>query len=373
MFTMSFIGDLWLSSESLSLAGSKIKVSKDSFVEVLPFLKDSDSVVLNLEGPVGSIGSVRSERSTVIYNSPAIIRCLSKLNNPVAILGNNHICDYGLEGIHKTVKTCERYGVRFVGAGRNLTEACSPLIYQIHDAQIGLLSFTSDVREVGSVIATQKDGGCGSYEDLKHILPILRSVRKKVDILIVSLHWGMEFFEYPHPEQRKLAYLLIDNGVDLIIGHHPHVIQGVEKYRGGLIFYSLGNFFFPAFRNLNGRIQFPKKLSRKSILLKIQIKNKKIVDFSLAWGFVRKDLKIKILNDTPLENCVEYFKRLSENLEIEYYGKMWDEYEKKRKKELRRESIKDAVKKVFRMSPSEIIHSVKIEDVTRNIGRIFGK
>jgi len=145
----------------------------------------------------------------------------------------------------------------------NLEEATMPCIINIKDISIGLLSFGWDLIQCHK--ASNKTPGVAPI-DKDLILQQIKVLRKKVDILIVFLHWGYELEIYPLPVHRKLARILIENGVDFVIGSHPHIIQGFEKYKNSYIFYSLGNFFFPNILYDNKASPYFNKIERMNLL-----------------------------------------------------------------------------------------------------------
>lgn len=124
----------------------------------------------------------------------------------------------------------ENNRIRTVGAGKNQKEASEGIILEKKGIKLGFLAYTTSKDYVHSIIATENSGGCVSYEDLHKVQKDIEKIKKTVDIVCVSLHWGHEYFSYPSPEQIEIAHQIIDFGCDIIIGHHPHMMQGVEKY-----------------------------------------------------------------------------------------------------------------------------------------------
>jgi len=188
----------------------------------------------NLETVLSNRGN-SPEKRVSLRTDPGNICYLKNNGFNIVNIANNHIMDYGEEGLFDTIDILKKSNIRFIGAGRNIEEAVRSEIFNKHGLSIGFMGFTS----VG-IAAEEKSSGCAPLSK-KLIIKCVSEVRKQVDILVVSLHWGIEYVFYPAPEQQKLARVLIDNGADLIIGHHPHVIQGIEEYRNKLIIYSLGN------------------------------------------------------------------------------------------------------------------------------------
>jgi len=130
--------------------------------------------------------------------------------------------------------------IQYIGVGHSKEQAARPAIIRQGNIQIGFLGFYGpDTVLVPDCYIAPID------EDL--ILHQIAGLRDEVDFIVVSLHWDVENVFYPSPAQQRLARNLIDHGVSIILGHHPHVLQGIERYQDGLILYSLGNFNFHQF------------------------------------------------------------------------------------------------------------------------------
>lgn len=213
------------------------KNNKDPFSGVHRILKDKDVLFGNLETALSEQGRV-IERAVPLHVSPGHIAFLKKAGFDVMNVANNHVMDRGLTGFDQTLKTLQNENIDFVGGG-NVDHDSKPLIIDRNDLTLGFLayngiSFPLNEGEVSPVVNLSKEG----------IQADIDSARKTCDLLIVSLHWGTENVFFPSPAQIELARWIIDCGVNLILGHHPSVLQGVESYKNGLIVYSLGNFQF---------------------------------------------------------------------------------------------------------------------------------
>jgi Bacterial capsule synthesis protein PGA_cap len=157
-------------------------------------------------------------------------------------LANNHISDAWGEGVDDTVETLNQQKKTYFGYGRDLTDARKPALIEENGIRLGFLGY-SCVSTNGENYATSiKPGVCPlTTEYLETDIPRLKN---EVDHVIVVLHWGKEHVHYPTPDQIAVAHRAIDLGASAVVGMHPHVIQGVERYKGGFICYSLGNFIF---------------------------------------------------------------------------------------------------------------------------------
>ena len=205
-------------------------VSKD-------FFSDIDIVFGNLESPVSQrgtdMGSVYSFRA-----DPRVVDGLLESGFSVLSLANNHIYDWGSEALLDTVDILSLNGIQTLGAGKDRDEA-SALTLVGERPRVSFLACSDVFGEFA-----RADNGPGLFGcDDSLLFDRVRESLEVSDIQVVSLHWGEEYESF-NQRQETLAHRLIDEGVDIVVGHHPHVVQDVAWYNGGVIFYSLGNFIF---------------------------------------------------------------------------------------------------------------------------------
>ena len=144
----------------------------------------------------------------------------------IATLATNHILDADLAGLHKTLQLLQETGFRTLGAGRDLVEIANPFIWETGEGKLGILNwvFPETHPEWNSV------PGPNHWPGLREAQRIIAELRNRVDWILAVLHWSDEEFSYPTPGDRATADQLIQMGVDLIIGHHPHVVRGVRDH-----------------------------------------------------------------------------------------------------------------------------------------------
>ncbi len=158
-------------------------------------------------------------------------------------MANNHAVDQGQAGLVDSLKRVERAGVQVVGAGRNDAEAWTPaVVHTKGGATIGFLAWT-DIIWPGYQ-AGSGPGVATARTDMSRVVHAIRKLKRKVDYVVVGFHWGIEYQAPPIAQQVAEAHAAIDAGADLVIGHHPHVLEGVQLYKGHLIAYSLGDLVF---------------------------------------------------------------------------------------------------------------------------------
>lgn len=200
----------------------------------------ADLLFGNLECPITQRGKKFPKKWN--FRAPAAnLRALKELGFDVLNLANNHIWDYGEQGFLDTLAAVDKAGFSRVGAGRNLDEAMKPVFKTVNGIKIGFLGFTSTFPD--QAWAKKKRPGV-AYSDFGLFPEVIRRVKKDCDVLVVSLHGGVELDDAPNEVQKDFGKTAVDAGADVVIGHHPHVIQPVEIYKGKPILYSIGNFLF---------------------------------------------------------------------------------------------------------------------------------
>ncbi|NPV02376.1 MAG: CapA family protein [Brevinematales bacterium] len=234
---IAFAGDTFFDRRLLP----GLKNGGDLFRDVRIAAAGSDFFIVNLETPISS-GGTPYDKPFVFRASPDKAEVLSNAGINIVALANNHMMDYGVGAILDTREILTKAGIAFTGAGTNLAQASQPVILEKNGIKIGFLSFGLN-GPLDLMDATPKRGGTAPIQ-LSNILPILKALRPQVDFLIVALHDGEEYFEIPIPRVLTNYRAIIDAGADLIIGHHPHILEGIEKRANGVIFYSMGNLLF---------------------------------------------------------------------------------------------------------------------------------
>lgn len=206
--------------------------------ECKTLLVGCDLVFANLECTLGGTGKVPTEPRLVATEKQ--MGSLSEAGVQVVSIGNNHAFDCLDEGFHKTRSYLERSGIYWCGAGENLKEAMRPAILDVGGYRLAFLAVVDSSSEPYR-FAGESASGVAPL-DASLICGLIDTLRDQVDHIIVSPHWGRERFRVPSPQQIEQAHLFIDAGASMVVGHHPHVIQGLEIYMGAPIAYSLGNF-----------------------------------------------------------------------------------------------------------------------------------
>jgi poly-gamma-glutamate synthesis protein (capsule biosynthesis protein) len=204
-------------------------------------LTSSDITFANLESPIAAGGQEFTEKKFRFRAEPVVAPALRGVGINLVTLANNHSMDFGGAALLETTRHLNDNGIAWVGAGENLAAARMMALYTIKGKRIAFLGY-SLTQPVEFFAAQNRPGTAPGYE--KTVTADIMSARKQADLVIVSFHWGKEADGKVQAYQRSAAHKAIESGADVIIGHHPHILQGIEHYKSGIIFYSLGNFVF---------------------------------------------------------------------------------------------------------------------------------
>lgn len=237
-----FSGDILLSDHVMNAYknGGIRSVLDGQFQSVID---EADIFMANEEFPFSTRGTPAEDKQFTFRAAPSLIFVFKELGIDIVTLANNHAMDYGTDALLDTCDTLDEAGIARVGAGKNLDEAKAPVILEAQGKKIGFLG-ASRVIPVGSWNATSTKPGMLTTYDPKILVDEIKKLREQCDYLVVYVHWGIERSETPEDYQRSLGKQYIDAGADVVIGSHPHVLQGVEYYKGKPVVYSLGNFIF---------------------------------------------------------------------------------------------------------------------------------
>lgn len=236
-----FVGDVMLSR------GVAYQIEKNNdlyypFRNITNLLLKNDFVFANLESPIIDGRKIKSGEM-VFRTNENLVPILKELNFSIFSLANNHILNFGEKGLFKTIELLNKARMLTVGAGKNEEEAYNFKIIEKNGIKFAFLAYND--KDVVPLNSGAKENQAGTaLIDLQKMTETIQKAKKIANFVIVSLHAGDEYQFEPNNSQIKIAHTAIDNGADLIIGHHPHVIQPIEKYKNGYIFYSLGNFVF---------------------------------------------------------------------------------------------------------------------------------
>jgi poly-gamma-glutamate synthesis protein (capsule biosynthesis protein) len=211
------------------------------FADVMPFLSRADVVVGNLESSISTRGTAVENKKFTLRAGPIAAQALKKAGIRIVTLANNHSMDFGPLALRETLTALEENDTLYAGAGMDLDDARTPAFLKIRGKMIAFLSFSLTF-PLEFFASAGRSGTAPGYADF--VKSDIEKARASSDLVVVSFHWGAELMPAAKDYQIDLGRKAIDWGADLVLGHHPHVLQELEVYHGRLIAYSLGNFVF---------------------------------------------------------------------------------------------------------------------------------
>lgn len=233
-------------SNMRALAGRGNDISKCLSPELIADLKNADICMLNNEFPYSDRGAPTANKKYTFRADPSSVNYLHELGVDIVSLANNHAYDYGPDALMDTFTTLENAGIPYVGAGRNLADAEKPVYFIAGGMKIAYVSATQIERTTppDTKEATDTEPGVLRTLDPSKFVSVIENAKANADFVIVYVHWGTENKNQYEASQKELAQAYVQAGADLIMGDHPHVLQGFEYIDNVPVLYSLGNFWF---------------------------------------------------------------------------------------------------------------------------------
>ncbi|MCA9352012.1 CapA family protein [Patescibacteria group bacterium] len=229
-------------------------------------LNHADLVFANLEGSISNVG-VDTGKAYSFRFEPETAQSLYTAGIDIVSLANNHMLDWGRDSLCDTTKHLAQAGVHFVGAGCTADEAETPYIIELGTTRVAFLAYTEFYQ--GAHAVGDKPGM--TEWNVDKITERITSIKQQpdIDLVMVSMHWGIEYEPRASTSQVTLGQTFIDAGADVVIGHHPHVVEEIERYGDGWIIYSLGNFVFD---------QSWSTETMRGLVAEIQVQNGRVYD-----------------------------------------------------------------------------------------------
>lgn len=304
--SLSIVGDILMDSSV------RAQINKNGieypWEMVKEYFQNDDITIGNLETSITTRGTKWEDKQFNFRSDPNNLKAMKEASIDVLALANNHTLDYGYEGLLDTLTHLDKNDIKRAGGGKNKQEAMEGSIIEKNGLKIGVLSFSRVVPDVKWYATDKRPGIVGAYDPhINEVIVRIEEMKKETDIVILSIHWGVELSEIPRKQEMDLGKKLIDAGADIIMGHHPHVLQGVEIYKGKPIFYSLGNFVFGTKNELTsntmiGQINFIDK----------DIASIKIIPCSIIGG-----RPIPVIDDKRIEK-INYINTISKDFNTKF-------------------------------------------------------
>lgn len=326
---IGFTGDIAFSEYTKEVYKNPKALDK----KIYDFLNENDYNVLNFESPITESNLTKKAALTHKSSFEALDYIKDKINNPVLSLANNHMMDFGQKGLLDTLKHVKNAKLPFLGAGKNEDEATKYIILG-KDVKVGIIA----VQYKDYMIATSEEPGTAQNKHFKLVQKKIKELKEKTDWVVMVYHGGEEFINTPLPYTRKLYKKFLKWGVDIVVAHHPHTVQGYEKVGKKMIFYSLGNFIFDT------DFQRAQYGTDEGVLISIDFTKD---SYSFDKILLKKDRDENLLNVTQ-KNI--HFKDITKK-----YGKEW-------KKEARRlRTINEKKKELKKYRNQFLINNLYIE------------
>jgi hypothetical protein len=278
------------------------------FHDIIPMFKKSDIVFGNLETPLLNTYNGKQLFASSMQVAPALVKTGFTLVN----LANNHIYDFGGEGLQSTMDACRDSKMQILGAGKTVEEAKLPIFIDTNGVRVGWLG-------CGRTLTKQENEGPHYWElNESQLLTSISELRPQVDVLIVSLHLGLMYLDYPHPGHKALAERLQRAGADLVLMHHAHVLQGIQvTEQGRTICYNLGNFIFD-WQEGNIKKTIVIREQNDSAIFVFDM-DKDGVDQAIAIPtYLDEDLSIRWAIGTRGDEILDRLQRISEDIRGDY-------------------------------------------------------
>lgn len=264
------------------------------FAKIGDYLRSADFVFGNLETPI-TPGENIPNYSMMFRSNPGTEQALKNAGIAIVSLANNHTPNFGQTGLRDTFKYLHQAGIKYVGAGKDNVEAFSPVYLEEKGIRFAFLAYNDDDVVPASYEATSERAGT-AFMRIDKMIQSVAEAKSQADVVIVSMHSGNEYVENPNTSQTTFARAAIDAGADIVIGHHPHVVQTMERYKDKYIFYSLGNFIFD---------QPQMQETLESLLIKIYFSKDGVKRIVLTPAFMEKLAQPKIVQGEKAEKIIK--------------------------------------------------------------------
>jgi hypothetical protein len=236
-----FLGDVGLAQDALLVKKWPVPLGIDP--------GNNKKVLLNWEIPIGiRLNPVPRSSGPRLLASPRSLNIIQDWSPGFATLATNHILDGGSEALDDTIEMLNGAGFETVGAGRCREEITRPLLWETSEGRLAIINWVFPETHPDWM----RELGPNCWPGIKEAKDEIQNLKLKVDWVMVVVHWSDELFAYPRPEDRIIARAISEAGADIIVGHHPHVVRGMEIINQTPVFYSLGNYYFSRLVDANG-------------------------------------------------------------------------------------------------------------------------
>ena len=275
--------------------------------EVLQIMKDSDVFCLNHEYTIGTRGTATTAKTYAFQAKPERMNLLTEMGVDLVTLANNHVYDYGPEALHETCDLLTQANIDYIGGGHDISDAKRAVYYEVNGLKIGFVAASNAEVHRFTPQATETTPGILLAYDMTEYLGVVKEASQNCDYLIAYMHWGTENSNDLNEQQQAEGRQLLEAGADIVVGGHPHVLQGMEFVDGKPIVYSLGDFWF-------------NKETKPTGLLQLKIDQNGLKEMSFV-PCEQTEYRVEYLDEaTEQEGLYQFLEDLSINIDINENG-----------------------------------------------------
>ena len=275
--------------------------------ELLQIMNESDIFYVNHEYCISDSGNPLEGKYYTFRAAPKRMELLHEMGTDIVSLANNHVFDYGEEALLDTADLLDEAGIPYVGGGRNIEEAKRPVYFIVNGIKIGFVGASNGEKNKFTPQATEDSPGILRAYDTTEYNQVIQAASKECDYLIAYIHWGTEDSNYYNADQQAWGREFLSSGADIVIGGHPHVLQGIEYVDGKPIIYSLGDFWFNHETKYTG-------------ILKLNIEFDGLKEMSFVPCLQKNFMTQYIAESEKQEELYSFLEELSPNVEIDENG-----------------------------------------------------
>lgn len=246
-FTVCFAGDINLDENwgtTVFMDSQKDGIKDCISPELLETMQSADIMCLNNEFTYSTRGKKLDGKLYHFRAKPERVEVLKEMGVDVVKLANNHACDYGSQSLLDTIDTLENAEIEYIGAGRNLQEAMTPVYIEVDGKTVAFVAASRAEKNIKTPQATETEPGILWCYETELFIETIKEARKNADFVLAYVHWGTEYSYELEEVQLTSGKEYLDAGADAVIGAHSHCLQGMEYYKEKPIIYSLGNYWF---------------------------------------------------------------------------------------------------------------------------------
>lgn len=306
--TIVFAGDVLIAAameQYFDTEGVGRIVSEELLTEML----NADICMVNNEFQFSNRGTPMEDKQFTFQTDPKYVQILLDMGVDIVSLANNHSLDFGAEALQDTFATLDEAWILYAGAGDTKERAEQLQVIEVNGQKIGFLAATRVIPVSEWNIEYGQPGLFAAYDDTR-LTECIREAKKECDFLTVYVHWGIEREAYPQEYQRDIAKNCFAAGADLVIGAHPHVLQGIEFIEGKPVFYSLGNYVFS-------------QEIAKTALVKVEIQPDGEVSYRLIPAYAEGG-KTQLFKGEEAEELFRYMNEISTGTIVDEQGNVYE-------------------------------------------------